>query len=292
MAKGPADRVLRAIESARPFVSSVCLVVAPGDPLEGLALPIPGRIVTQQWLGYAATRTATLRHAEADPAVEWVLMLDANGRVRGRMPDLDPVADSYEIAIECNFPDGCWRWMRAGHLMRARRGLHWTGAIHETLAGAANVRTWHGLIYEGVASGARDYAGDVAILEDRDPRDTRAAFYYAQSLKDSGRYEEALVAFLRRARMRGFSEEVFWAWLWAGKLALCLGKTALSCVFLHEASRHSPERAEPYAYQSEIYRRQGDHVRARELAALAASKPYPTSARLFVDVGCYPDAPI
>lgn len=288
MARAPAATVLRAIESARPFVDSVCLVVAPGDPLEGLALPMPGRIVSQPWLGYAETRTATLRHAEQDPGVDWIVMIDAHARLRGTMPALDVDVDAYEIAIESNFPDGTWRWMRRGHLMRARRGLHWVGAIHEVLAvpDETRVKMWHGLVYEGEASGTRDYAGDVSVLREeivRDPSDTRAAFYYAQSLKDAGRLDAAFSAFLARARMGGFAEEVFWSWLWAGKLAR---NESEALALFEQAARHSPDRAEPHAYQRAIY---GDDERGRAAGARAESKPYPLTARLFVDVWAYSD---
>ncbi len=294
MARGPAAPVLRAIESARPFVDSVCLVVAPGDPLEDIELPIPGRIVRQRWLGYAATRTVTLRHVETDPAVEWVVMIDACAVLRGRMPILEDAVDAYEIAVESNFLDGRWRWMRRGHLMRARRGLRWEGAIHECLVvpDESRVRRWHGLVHDAVASGGRPYDGDVAILRgelDRDPTNTRAAFYYAQSLKDADRTLEALAAFQARATMGGFSEEVFWAWLWAGKLAACLGLDTCVDHFL-AAHEHSPDRAEPLAYLRSFYRKAGDPERARECRDAAAEKAYPMDARLFVDVGCYSEA--
>lgn len=295
MARAPAETVLRAIRSAAPYVDSVCLVVAPGDPLESLVLPIPGRIVSQPWQGYAMTRTMTLWHAEEDHTADWILMLDACARLRGSLPPLDPEVDAYEIAVEANFPDGTWRWMRRGHLLRARvPGLRWVGDIHEVLAvpDESRVRTWPGLVHEGAASGTRPYSGDVEILRrqlEADPGNTRAAFYFAQSLKDAGQTREAMVAFLRRAKMGGFQEETFWAWLWAGKLSAALGKPSLALTFFILASRHSPDRAEPLVYQAEIYRQKGATSEAELLTLSAECKPYPVAARLFVDFWCYSD---
>lgn len=299
MAKAPPEVVLRAIDSARDFAQKICLVVAPGDPLTKLRLPVldlqverPNRIVEQPWLGHATTRTLTLRIAEQDPAVDWVLMIDAYSKLSGELPPLhDHEVDAYDIAIED--VSGAWRWMRPGHLMRARRGFGWEGALHEAMVYPPGTVTkpWRGLLLRGTASAgqARDFNEDARILRDhldRHPDDARTAFYYAQSLKDAGRAREAFDAFTARARMAGaWSEETFWALLWRAKLAEQLDEDVVA---LHlECHRHSPERAEPLHGLEGYFRRQGRQDLAFLYGTKAASKPYPLDARLFVDRTAY-----
>lgn len=301
MAKGSPDEVLAAIESARPFVDEVCLVVAPGDELLELELPIPGRIVEEPWRGHALTRTATLRHAESDPEVEWIVMIDADDTFApgGRLPphrDTDG-ADAYSIPIDSVFPGGRWRYWRSGHVIRARRGFFWDGAVHEAMRGppGSRVDRWRGLVYrltppQGTRAGGRTYDDDAKLLAaelERDPTNTRAAFYYAQSLKDAGRPREAIEAFLRRASMGGWVEEAFWAKLWAAKLAVNLGMvTRIEELYLG-AHALLPDRAEPLRDLACVYGRMGLHDEAERYDALADALPFPYDAGLFVDVMAY-----
>lgn len=293
MAKAPAEVVLRAIESARPYVQSVCLVVAPGDPLCSLNIPLRHRIIEQEWRGRGETRTATLRHAERDPRVEWVLVLDAHATLRGTMPDLDVDidVDVYDIAIE--EPRSRWRWMRP-QLFRARRGFSWAGDVHAhaVIPSGCARKAWPQLVFTATAQprGENRWGEYVRVLGaelEKDPTNARTAFYYAQSLKDAGRHAEAFDAFAARADMPGFDEETFWSVMWMAMLA---GRVGKDCV-PHYVRAHEmmPHRAEPLAGLEHHFRSTGRHDAAYAFGTLAGAKKYPTGARLFVSTRAYSD---
>jgi tetratricopeptide (TPR) repeat protein len=297
MAKASPEEVLRTIESARPYVDSVCLVVAPGDPLVTFESPLPTRIIEEPWQGFGETRTKTLRHAESDPSVDWILMVDAGDAFAdgGRLPPLDGDVEAYAIPVDLTWPGGRWRWPRYGHVMRARRGFGWSSGVHEVLTCpvAYRAETWPWLVYLSAPATGRAgrYDEDAALLHaqlERDPTNTRAAFYFAQSLKDGGHPREALAAFLRRVEMGGpFVEEVFWAQLWAGKLAAKLGMIDRVEEYYLRAHEILPERAEPLRDLQGVFASLGLEAAARRYEALADAMPFPHFAGLFVDVLAY-----
>lgn len=302
MTNAEPDATTRAIRSAKHLVDRIVLVIAPGaHRCVPDHRPRPTKVVELEWAGHAATRTATLGIAEQDDRTRWVFMLDAHSTISGELPPLDdPGVDAYEIAVE-DVPSR-WRWMRAGHLTRARKGFAWKGSgpegLHEALVVPAGrtVRPWPGLVLRGQpspkpAGGQRDYAKDAAALEKalaESPACSRTAFYLAQSLKDAGDLEAAFAAYERRSKMPGWDEETFWSLMWMAKLAFRMGRSKEEIVDLHaRASDHSPERAEPLASMAAVLRAWGDEERAIRFALEAWRKPWPRSARLFVEMDAY-----
>ena len=347
MARSDLGSVRRMVASARGMARSLCLVVAPGDALAdpGLDFGLPTRVVEQEWLGFAETRTLAYRYASATDDARWVLMCDADD-VFGPASSLPDFAradrlgvDAFEAIVDYRARDLRWRWSRLGHLMRARRDLRWVGTggtdRHEALImpPSSGIDKHHHLVIENVydpradeadlarrralettpvvsfrkdgptsiplfrraddrpakRAGDRTYEDDVAAFREKSkslPLDTRAAFYYAQSLKDAGRGKEAFEAFAHRARMLGgIDEETFWAKLWMAKLAHHVGADPI--VLFQEARLHSPNRAEPLAALETIHRNAGDHDLAFYFGTRAAACPYPVNHRLFVDVNAY-----
>lgn len=311
MAKATIEQVLIAVSSALPVVDRTCIVVAPNDPLVTMGPLIaihtmkPCVVIEEEWKGHAATRTATLRHAER--MADWVVMLDADDTFApgGQLP-CDPSVDSYEIPVDCTFPGGRWRWLRHGHVMRSGCGFTWRGTagLHEVLdTSGRKTERWDRLVVrvEQRATDSRTRAGERTYDSDAErlgahlnacPSDARAAFYYAYSLRDAGRPHAAYAAFVARAGMEGFREETLWAKLWAAKLAPYVGVSYDEVILRHqEAIDFAPERAEPLREMAHALRGYSKLAEADPFDALAATKPYPIDARLFVEVNAYsPDA--
>ncbi len=313
MTNAPAPLLARAVESARHMVDSVCVVLEPRayDLLPRAGLGMKTRVYGVPWGGFAATRTKLYEYASAAEEVDWVLMLDADDAFSpsSTLPLMHlNTGDVYRIPVEARGALWRWRWTRLGHLMRARLPLRWEGigekGLHEKLVvpEGFNERRFDGLVYLNVPkdghearlradaeNNERTYGGDADAIRARygsEPIDTRAAFYYAQSLKDAGRYREAFDAFAHRARCEcGHPEEAFWSKLWMGKIAREVGEDPAR--FYEEASRLAPERAEPYYALATLARWDGKVVEAYDYSARAAECAYPTSAELFVEVHCY-----
>jgi tetratricopeptide (TPR) repeat protein len=301
MTNAPPEATAHAIASAEPYVDRIVLVIAPGaHHCVPDRRPRPTKVVELEWAGYAQTRTATLGIAEQDDRTSWVLMLDSYSTITGTMPPLDSDADAFEISIE-DVASG-WRWLRAGHLTRARKGFSWRGSgeqgLHEALAvpPGRTLRAWPGLVLRGspspkAAGAPRDYSKDATALEQAlaaNPTCARTAYYLACSYKDAGLLEQAYAAFERRAVMSGFAEEDFWARWWLANLAFRLGRPKKEIVDRHMAAHeHSPDRAEPLTSMAAVLRAWGDEAKAIRFALEASRKPYPKDARLFVSTQCY-----
>lgn len=312
MAKCHPDTLRRAILSAAHMVDQVCVVVAPGDPLLTFELPIPGKIVVHDWIGFANTRTATYKHAERIGA-DWVVMIDADDVFApgSTLPKFEARLDAYETPIDVVGPGWRWRWMRTGHLLRAHINFRWIGTgdsdRHEVLwvPPSSVVDRWNGLVCtdapnlhpqpaasNGAATraGGRTYKSDAEAIVAKAKllKEPRAAFYHAQSLKDAGLHKEAFFAFKYRANNLaavGWVEETFWAKLWLAKLAPFVGEDPIPLYL--DAHFFSPFRAEPLFAIESYYRQNGNHDLAFEYGHRAASCPYPEHARLFVEVHTY-----
>lgn len=162
----------------------------------------------------AGARNEALAIAEA--RTDYVLVLDADDHFAGALPStLDH--DAYEVTIQ----DGGLTYQRV-QLFRSGLGARYHGIIHEVLQFGASgpVGRLTTLSYK---RGRSTYS-----YQDQDPPavkfskhahlarkwlldhpdDARMQFYFARSLHDAGRFEEALVAYEHRITMlNGWEEE-------------------------------------------------------------------------------------
>ncbi len=304
IAKDTRENILAALQSAAPYVSSgYVLLSAPDDYLAALAAELvpypvtfdvfddahlPGGLACTTKRTECVKRMAALGHT-------WALLLDSDDRFLpgGKLPDLEPGngVDAYEIAAVL----GTWRHHKAQLLRLGTFEWTWRGNVHEALErpAFAGFKNWDGLAYNATARTRprEHYLQFARILGDdlkANPANARAAFYRAYGLRDAGCYREAFDAFAARSHMsHGWDEETWWSVMWTAKLAPFVGE---DCVPLYlRAHEMMPHRAEALAGLENHYRSTGRHNLAATFGQLAASKPYPVNARLFVDCGAYSD---
>jgi hypothetical protein len=296
------------LDSAAPYVEEAVIVVAPGHLTELIStrLAVPTTRVEHAWQGYAITRTVALKAAQK--RAEWVLTLDDDDRYQagGQLPPLDdPRIGAYMLPITL----GGTSFYRP-HL--TRRGHDWrfegcgSSGLHEALYGdgKTGVGTWDQLVYlSGPPSvpTAERYAEHARLLKialAEEPKSTRTAFYLAQSLRDaadlSGGQDRdqlgaALAAYTHRGNMaQGFSEETFWSWMNAGRLAWRLGMPWEACVSFYTYARSWGRlRAEPLCDLARLYDAWGRPREARGARKEAGTCPFPSDALLFVERACY-----
>ena len=115
----------------------------------------------------------------------------------------------------------------------------------------------------------------------------RYAFYLAQSLRDAGRLDEAIVAYERRIAMGGWDEEVYCAKLQVAYLKERLGVAYADTVAAYlDAYDFRPTRAEAPCELARYCRSHGRYVLARDFARIANALPVPDDV-LFVDRSAY-----
>lgn len=148
---------------------------------------------------------------------------------------------------------------RRPHLFAADGGWEYRGRVHEAAhridgSNCVPAPLSHP-VYHVVGGGARSLveakqkflADATSCREDLrdDPENSRAAFYLAQSLRDGGEIRESIKAYLHRAKMGGWQQEVYISLLQAGRLyTLSDGYALNSEQNLLKAHLVDPARAE------------------------------------------------
>lgn len=291
----------RCLAAVRPLIDHWVIVdtgsldATPERIAEALA-GVPGVLHRRPWQDFGHNRSEAIRLAEGRG--DYLLFLDADDTLivprDYRWPALD--RDAYEIEIEHD----SLRYRRIA-LVRAALGWRFEGVVHEYPVCEQtdySRAVLPGLCLRYGGDGARSQAGaqvkfarDAALLEaslERDPDNPRNVFYLAQSYRDAGQPEAALVAYDRRASLAGFDQETFCAQLEAARLARQLGRSEGEVLsrFL-AAHEYRPTRAEPLGELAAWCREVGPRwAQAYLFASRALQIPFPEDI-LFVEPAWY-----
>lgn len=204
---------------------------------------IPGELHRVEWTNFGEARTMAL--ALADGKADWALMVDAEwyadihpGLRDWLADDPDPTVAAWLVEIaEANT-----RWRRP---LLTRADRHWTyhGPVHEVLdTSERHLRELTGLTlhHRPSKSDPGKFERYIALLEpDAALGFPRATFYLAESYRYSGRIEEAIETYQKRAAMtEGYKEEAWYAAYQAAKLSEDI--EALIEVWRSRPYRHEP----------------------------------------------------
>jgi hypothetical protein len=253
---------------------------------------VPGELYERHWVDFGYNRSELMRlaHRKAD----YLLLLDADWTVEavpGALANLS--ADSYMVkhSGEVEFHNK--------RLVSGRIPWRYVGATHEYITSdeERSSERLNGLvIHVHSVGGSRTgrWQRDLELLRadlERDPDDSRAAFYAAQTHRDiageSGSRDDLLAArsaFQRRAQMAGWEEETYWSWYQVGVLSLELDEWPTAQDAFMRAWEVRPRRLEAVHDLASQLRVRGLHRSAHLYTSLAASmRPLPVpSDDLFV----------
>lgn len=238
LAKNAESTIKRALESVVGFVNYAVFQFndeASSEKMRAIihdAVEFPGFFTYVPWVNFSVNRNKLLDEARNFFNSTYVLTLDADDEFAfGAFDKSQLTLDSYSVPIR----DGSTQYERL-MIWRADKGYHYKGVAHEYLTsdqGNLTTATLGGVLY--IRHGANlppeahraKYLRDVKLFvkELREhPEDTRSTYYLGQSLEDAscGTDEELLRQALRvyetRAKMGGFDQEKFLAWLKIGRL--------------------------------------------------------------------------
>ena len=225
--KDEAHVIARCLASARPLVDH-WIVVDTGstdgtqEVVRTAMAGVPGEVVERPWIDFGFNRSEAL--AIARFKADYSLIIDADDVFvvppGFTMPALD--ADSYTIDIEYarRLPASADGPQHASMVL-PRRVARVPRVPEAKTSGHLQFRMR--INHEGRRSTQSDtYARDAAILARALETETdpflvaRYTFYLAQSYRDSGRHQESLDAYLKRAEMGYWQEEVYFSLLEAG----------------------------------------------------------------------------
>ena len=297
--KNEAPVIQRCLASVRPIIDQY-LVVDTGSTDETRELVhqaldgVPGTLVDRPWVDFGTNRSEAL--ALARPRAAYCLIIDADDELLlptgFRMPPLD--ADSYEMEIE-----DVGITYRRTQLVSNNVAWRYGGVLHEFLTcpeaktvGQLPIRMRRG--HDGRRR--RDpstYRNDAAVLEralesETDPfLVSRYTFYLGQSHRDAGAPEPAIDAYLRRATLGYWDQEIFVALLQAARLMESAGRDADTVLATYQrASDTCSTRAEAAHGASRFCRFKGLHDRGYAIARRALGLQAPPDG-LFVEGWIY-----
>ena len=297
--KNEAAVIRRCLDSVRPLIGYWVIVDTGStdgtqDIIREHLRGLQGELHERPWRDFAHNRSEALQLAR--PHGDYSLVIDADDVLdigEGfRLPELS--ADSYMLDI---FFDN----IRYQRIQLVRNALPWRyrGVLHEFLSCEEAQPPGHLPIVMRInPDGARRqdparYRKDAAILEEAILTETdpvliaRYEFYLAQSYRDCGENEKAVEAYLRRAGLGFWDEEVFYSFYKAGQLKETLGHNREDVLMLYRrASDAAPARAEALHAASRLCRNAARYQEGYEFAKRGLALAAPQDG-LFVEPWIY-----
>jgi glycosyltransferase involved in cell wall biosynthesis len=286
----------RCLGSVAPYIA--CYVIGDTGSTDGTqefirsffaARNIPGELHSFPFINFAQARNKALNHArESKMRFDYLLFTDADMEFTVQSPTFSQGLTS--AAYNLLQRSGVTYWNT--RLLRRNVPASYKGVTHEYL----DLRTINPVKLDGVsfidyATGSNrvdKYERDIrlltnAIAAERDSvMISRYTFYLANSLRDSGQKEAAIDAYLKRARLGGWNQEVFISLLNVAELKQALGQSNDEVISAYtKAIAACPTRAEALHAAARFCREKGLYDRGYQFAARGLKIAYPNDG-LFV----------
>jgi glycosyltransferase involved in cell wall biosynthesis len=263
---------------------------------------IDGELHEIPWKDFGYNRSEALRLAQATDT-DYALMIDADEILvfdQGFDPTVfknNLTADLYNIFAQF----GQTRYHRP-QLTSNKKRFYYRGILHEYVDCHDPIGTRdfaRGFMNTPIQDGARSsdpkkYEKDAIRFEEALASGTveekdfnRYHFYLAQSYRDSQQWEKSLEAYLKRADLGGWNEEVFYSLYQAGRIMEILEKPVDSIIQLYfKAYQIAPWRAESLWAAARLCRAFSRFDQGYRFAKQGLKIRYPEGA-LFVGQGIY-----
>ena len=219
---------------------------------------IEGKLVQSTWKGFGESRSEALEAAR--PMGDYTIMIDAD-EIMEYDGNFDPeafknslVSDLYNVFA---FYGGI-KYHRP-QLTSNKKRFYYRGVLHEYVDCHDTLETRDfakGILNRPIQDGARSktpdkYARDAVTFEEAlkgsvDEKDfNRYHFYLAQSYRDSQQWQKAHDAYLKRAELGGWTEEVFYSLFQVGRIKEILNHPIDEIIKVYfQAYQINPWRAE------------------------------------------------
>jgi FkbM family methyltransferase len=302
--KNESEVILRSLESVRQIVD-YALIEDTGstDGTQGIirdwlaSVALPGEVYDEPWRDFAYNRSHVLARLRKNRDVDYALTLDADDHINFDS-HFDVAAfkntlshDLYDVQLR----GGPARYLRP-QISSNRLEFRYRGVLHEFLQ-APRARITRGktagFYITSTREGARSQdpekcRKDAAVLEKelKSERDSffraRYTFYLARSYENAGEKELALKAFVKRATLGHWTEEIFMSLYSAGNLKEQLGGPVEEVIATFaRASEVAPTRAEALHAASRVCRANKRFAEGYNFARRGLAIPLPAEG-LFV----------
>ncbi len=295
--KDEAGVIERCLASVKPFIDHWVIVDTGStdgtqDIIRRFMADMPGELHERPWRNFGHNRSEAIHLARG--LGDYVLIMDADNSfhapARWSWPALTEAAYYLQVNSSGTHYQQCLLVSNALH-------WRWVGVLHEYLATDAPHHMvaldgpWVERRHEGARSRDPDtFRKDAALLESAlkdEPGNTRYMFYLAQSWRDAGEPEKARQAYLKRAEMGGWAEEVWYSLYQAAVLAERLKRPDADIQSAYMAAyQYRPSRAESLVALARWHSHRKEWAMAQLYARAAMALPRPADI-LFIDEAVY-----
>ncbi len=298
--KDEAHVLRRCLDSVRPLIDAWCVVdTGSTDGTQALVREVlgelPGALHERPWRDFGFNRTEAL--ALARPWADYALLIDADEVLECEAGYAWPAlsADGYLTPHRGQRSTTSFYRMQ---LVKSAVPWRYVGVLHEVITCDTphHKEKLEGILCVGHFDSARNrgdtrakYARDAEVLGAalrEEPDNARYQFYLAQSHRDAGDGEAAIVAYRRRAAMGGWEEEVWYSLYQVGLLSERAERHAEAVHAWLEAFACRPTRREPLLELARHYRAAKQYAAAYLFAKRAVAIPRPDDI-LFLEESAY-----
>jgi glycosyltransferase involved in cell wall biosynthesis/predicted GH43/DUF377 family glycosyl hydrolase len=236
---------------------------------------IPGKIVREPFRDFGYNRTFAAKAAAEIPGMDYLLLMDADMVLTG-----DALKPENIYTFKTSLQADCYHicqgtlqyYYKNVRLMRNYRGYSYWGVTHEY------VQTPSGTVYQSIDMGTLfindigdggaktdKFERDIRLLTkglEQTPGNDRYTFYLANSLRDAGRYDDAITRFRQRIQLGGWIEEVWHSHYSIGDCYRRLGQMEKAICAWVDAFQAHPKRIESLYEIVKFYREQGKNTAA------------------------------
>lgn len=219
---------------------------------------IEGKLYQRTWTNFGTNRSEALELAR--PEGDYTLMIDAD-EILEFEGNFDP--ERFKESLTCDLYNVFAYYSGIKYhrpqLTSNKKKFYYRGVLHEYVDCHDPIDTRDfakGILNRPIQDGARSqsadkYAKDAVVFEEAlkgevDEKDfNRYHFYLAQSYRDSQQWEKALTAYLKRAELGGWQEEVFYSMFQSARIKEILKHPVDEILQMYfEAYQRAPYRAE------------------------------------------------
>ena len=168
------------------------------------------------------------------------------------------------------------------------------GVTHEYWDGATTDTLTKDIIYiDDIGDGGAKndkFERDIRLLTQGlidEPTNVRYVFYLAQTLKDTGKFNDAIKMYKKRISMGGWYEEIWYSYYMIGKCWLFLKNEEKFEAWMNTAYKYRKERAEPIYDLTKYFREVGQQIKSYHYYEIGSKIPFPRNDLLFIENNVY-----
>ena len=307
--KNESKIIQRLLESVLPMIDCYCICdTGSTDDTIGLIetffrnKKVPGKIVREPFRDFGYNRTFALQECDKMEGIDYVLLIDADMVLQfpSETNKINEIKRQLWHHSAHHVLQGSDKFYNKNvRFVKHHSGMSYWGVTHEYVKVPDG--TTYGIFQKDQlfildvgdgGSKSDKFERDIRLLTNAliiEPNNDRYTFYLANSLRDSGRTQEAIEMFKKRTKLGGWNEEIWHSWYSIGNCYKTLGNDDMAIVSWLEAYENFPERLENLYKIINIYREKGQNKLAYRFYRMAdmLRTRYPPKDYLFLEKDIY-----